>query len=78
VSAPKLSYTGLDILQALDRATNYNALLLDLVLRSASDRCRMLDFGAGIGTLAKLLRNAYFAVCVTQNLTAALTRVAIP
>ena len=57
MSAPKLSYTGLDILQALDRATNYNALLLDLVLRSASDRCRMLDFGAGIGTFAKLLRN---------------------
>lgn len=54
---PQLKYTGVDVLHVLDEATNYNALLLDLILRSADGRRRMLDFGAGIGTFSKLLRN---------------------
>jgi len=53
MSVPRLSYTGLDLLQALDGATNYNALLIDLILRSARGRQPMLDFGAGIGTFSK-------------------------
>jgi SAM-dependent methyltransferase len=57
VSDPEPKYTGVDLLHALEDATNYNALLVDLVLRSADGRRRMLDFGAGIGTFAKLLRN---------------------
>jgi len=57
VSNPELEYTGVDVLHALEEATNYNALLVDLVLRSADGRRRMLDFGAGIGTFAKLLQN---------------------
>jgi len=57
MSNPHLNYTGLDVLETLDSATNYNALLLDLILRSAGGRRRMLDFGAGLGTFSKLLRN---------------------
>jgi len=57
VSNTELEYTGVDVLHALEEATNYNAFLVDLVLRSANGRRRMLDFGAGIGTFAKLLRS---------------------
>ena len=57
MSTPQLTYTGVDVLETLDRATNYNSLLLDLILDSSVDCKRMLDFGAGIGTFAKLLRN---------------------
>ena len=56
MSDPKLSYPGLDILQALENATNYNALLTDLILQSAGGRKTMVDFGAGVGTFSKLLR----------------------
>ena len=57
MSTPQLTYTGLDVLETLDRATNYNSLLLDLIVDSSGDYSRMLDFGAGIETFAKLLRN---------------------
>ena len=57
MSDPQLSYTGPDLLQALDGAINYNALLVDLILESAGGRLRMLDFGAGVGTFSKLLRS---------------------
>jgi hypothetical protein len=68
VSDPELSYTGLDVLETLESATNYNALLLDLILRSAGGRRRMLDFGAGLGTFSKLLRNKNVeVVCVEPD-----------
>jgi SAM-dependent methyltransferase len=68
VSDLQLNYTGLDVLETLDSATNYNALLLDLVLRSAGGRRRMLDFGAGLGTFSKLLRNKDVqVVCVEPD-----------
>jgi len=78
VSDPQLSYTGLDLLQALDRATNYNALLVDLILRNAGGRQPMLDFGAGVGTFSKLLRSKgvdvtcvepdpYLSDCLVRN-----------
>ena len=38
MSDPQLSYTGLDLLWALDGAVNYNALLVDLILESAGGR----------------------------------------
>jgi SAM-dependent methyltransferase len=65
---PELNYTGLDILRALEGATNYNALLTDLILRSADDRQPMVDFGAGIGTSAKLLRKqGVKVICVEPD-----------
>jgi SAM-dependent methyltransferase len=68
MSTPELTYTGLDVLETLDRATNYNSLLLDLIVDSSGDYSRMLDFGAGIGTFAKLLRNkGVDVVCVEPD-----------
>jgi len=68
MSTPQLTYTGVDVLETLDRATNYNSLLLDLILDSSGDCKRMLDFGAGIGTFAKLLRNrGVDVVCVEPD-----------
>lgn len=56
MSDPNLSYTGLDLLWALDGAVNYNALLVNLIRENAAGRQPMLDFGAGVGTFSKLLR----------------------
>jgi len=68
LSDPQLNYTGLDLLEALDRATNYSALLVELILRSAGGRQPMLDFGAGVGTFAKLLRKEGIeVVCVESD-----------
>ena len=68
MSTPQLTYTGLDVLETLDRATNYNSLLLDLIVDSSGDYIRMLDFGAGIGTFAKLLRSkGVDVVCVEPD-----------
>jgi SAM-dependent methyltransferase len=68
MSTPQLTYTGADILQTLDRAINYNSLLLDLILDSSGNCNRMLDFGAGIGTFAKLVRNrGVDVVCVEPD-----------
>jgi SAM-dependent methyltransferase len=69
MSNPQLTYTGADVLETLDRATNYNSLLLDLVLDSSGDCNRMLDFGAGLGTFARLLRNrGVDVVCVEPDM----------
>jgi SAM-dependent methyltransferase len=68
MSSPQLTYTGADVLETLNRATNYNSVLLDLILESSGDCCRMLDFGAGIGTFAKLLRSRDVeVVCVEPD-----------
>ncbi len=68
MTAPQLSYTGVDILEALEGATNYNPLLLDLIRESSQGRTRMLDFGAGTGTFAKLLRTSGIeVVCVEPD-----------
>lgn len=72
MSTPQLTYTGADVLETLDRATNYNSLLLDLILDSSGNCSRMLDFGAGIGTFAKLLRNrGVEVVCVEPDVVLA-------
>jgi SAM-dependent methyltransferase len=68
MTAPQLSYSGVDILEALEQATNYNSLLLDLIRESSPGRSRVLDFGAGTGTFAKLLRTkGVDVVCVEPD-----------
>ena len=68
MSTPQLTYTGIDILETLEGATNYNSLLLDLIRESSQGRTRMLDFGAGTGTFAKLLRTKGIdVVCVEPD-----------
>jgi SAM-dependent methyltransferase len=61
-------YTGVPILRVLERAKNYNAYLLDLIERGAGDSRHALDFGAGVGTFSKLLRQRGFDVsCVEKD-----------
>ena len=68
MTAPQLSYAGVDILETLEGATNYNSLLLGLIRESSQGRSRMLDFGAGTGTFAKLLRTKGIeVVCVEPD-----------
>lgn len=46
------AYTGVDNLEVMQEAVNYNRYLLDLVRRHAPARGKVLDFGAGSGQFA--------------------------
>ena len=46
------AYTGIDNLEVMREAENYNRYLQSLVERHASDASRTIDFGAGSGTFA--------------------------
>ena len=60
-------YPGVDILEALESARNYNDYLVGLV-RQATDSNDLIDFGAGIGTFSKLLRAASYGItCVEPD-----------
>ena len=60
-------YSGVDLLQALQSAHNYNDYLTGLVRQAATSR-DLIDFGAGIGTFAKRLRDAgYRIVCIEPD-----------
>jgi SAM-dependent methyltransferase len=50
-------YSGVDILEALESAHNYNDYLTRLIRESAESK-DLIDFGAGTGTFAKRLREA--------------------
>jgi SAM-dependent methyltransferase len=43
-------YSGVENLEVMTEARNYNQYLLDLILRHAATRDSILDFGAGAGT----------------------------
>lgn len=61
-------YTGVDILRALENAHRYNALLLSIILEHVGKAKSVVDFGAGTGTFAKLLRSQKFDVtCVEAD-----------
>ena len=46
------AYTGIDNLEVMQEAVNYNRYLLDLVRKHAPPHARVLDFGAGSGQFA--------------------------
>lgn len=46
------AYTGVDNLEVMQEAVNYNRYLLDIVRTHAPARARVLDFGAGGGQFA--------------------------
>lgn len=55
MSAPAPSqtpYTGVDNLEVMREAENYNRYLVDLIARYAEGARRIVDFGAGSGTFA--------------------------
>jgi SAM-dependent methyltransferase len=49
-------YQGTDNLEVMAEARNYNAFLVDLVLAHRQGASRAVDFGAGVGTFAALVR----------------------
>lgn len=49
------AYTGVDNLEVMQEAVNYNRYLLDTVLEHAPAHARVLDFGAGGGQFAASL-----------------------
>jgi len=58
------SYSGTDNLEVMAEAKNYNAFLLGLILQPIKPTDLLLDFGAGIGTFAILLKGlGYQVVC---------------
>ena len=60
-------YSGVDILEALESAHNYNDYLTRLI-RGSAESTDLIDFGAGIGTFSKRLRTAgYNVTCVEPD-----------
>lgn len=58
MSSGAFVYTGRENLEAMTAAANYNRFLISLILsqRTGKEHERILDFGAGTGTYAKMLR----------------------
>jgi SAM-dependent methyltransferase len=60
-------YSGVDILEALESAHNYNDYLTRLI-RESTESKHLIDFGAGIGTFSKRLRTAgYHVKCIEPD-----------
>lgn len=58
-------YTGLDILEVIAEAVNYNRFLADLILKHLSDGDKVVDYGAGIGTFAQIIHDkGYYVYCI--------------
>jgi SAM-dependent methyltransferase len=61
-------YTGIDNLEVMLEARNYNAFLHSIVAAQIEPQDRVLDFGAGSGTFAvPLLQRGINIVCVEQD-----------
>jgi SAM-dependent methyltransferase len=61
-------YAGVDNLEVMEEARNYNAFLDALVRRHARSGDRLLDFGAGTGRFAGVLADAGFDVtCIEPD-----------
>jgi len=60
-------YSGVDILEALESAHNYNDYLTRLI-RESTESKDLIDFGAGIGTFSRRLRTAGYDVkCIEPD-----------
>jgi SAM-dependent methyltransferase len=60
-------YSGVDILESLESAHNYNDYLTRLI-RESAESTDLIDFGAGIGTFSKRLRTVgYNVTCVEPD-----------
>jgi SAM-dependent methyltransferase len=61
-------YTGVDNLEVLAAAVNYNRFLVDRVAEAAAGAKEAVDFGAGTGTLSGMVRERGLAVtCVEAD-----------
>jgi SAM-dependent methyltransferase len=52
-----LAYTGGEVLETMAAAVRYNRFLVDQIVRNAGGSRSAVDFGAGIGTLAGMVRS---------------------
>lgn len=67
-SSQAMSYSGVDNLELMLLAKNYNNFLLREVVRTGQDCKTVLDFGSGIGNFALKMRNAGFdVICVEAD-----------
>jgi SAM-dependent methyltransferase len=65
---PDARYSGTDNLEMMKEAVNYNRWLVQLVRDRARKGNRLLDFGAGVGTLAlELAGDGYRVECVEPD-----------
>jgi SAM-dependent methyltransferase len=74
------TYTGVDNLEVMEEALNYNTFLQELVMAWARPDSTLIDFGAGTGLLARPLKAAgYNVICVERDpsLRARLRRVGL-
>ncbi len=64
-----MTYQGIDMLELLSGAVNYNNALADLCLKNLLPDCnRIVDFGAGMGTLAEIFRQKnYETECIEKD-----------
>jgi len=65
-SGPASPYTGVENLEVMREAENYNRYLQSLVERHAGDARRVVDFGAGSGTFAIPCAAAGFDVTAVE------------
>ena len=66
------AYTGIDNLEVMTGARNYNAYLVDLVARDRGECEELVDFGAGSGTYARMLMDrGYTVTCIEPDATLA-------
>jgi SAM-dependent methyltransferase len=64
------AYSGVENLEVMREARKYNAFLLSLITRRLSPGDKVVDFGAGCGTLAlPLLQSGVDIVCVEPDPT---------
>lgn len=62
-------YTGTDNLEVMKEAKNYNQYLFDLIKNNTNKDANILDFGAGIGTFAELMkREKYDISCIESDI----------
>ncbi len=65
-------YSGIDVLDAMANAKNYNTHLANLVIYKQKKGSQLVDFGAGSGTFALMLLGKGFEVrCIEPDLTLA-------
>ncbi|MBE7703757.1 MAG: class I SAM-dependent methyltransferase [Cyanobacteria bacterium SIG28] len=57
-----MKYMGIDVLNLMQKAKNYNMYLVDLCLAKLTPSTKMLDFGAGCGSIATILRDKGFDI----------------
>jgi len=69
MSASQGAYSGLENLEVMKEARNYNKYLLSQITKRTEPGKRILDFGAGAGTFAAPLKDLGFnVVCIEPDL----------